>query len=395
MSMDDNYKHKCKDNQRVRILFLINSLGGGGAERVLVNLVNRMNINKYDITVETMYDDGNYRDLLKQDIHYCCKHSPCFKGVSVIYRFIPSQILYRYFIGNQRFDLVIAYMQGAPVKVISGCSIGSTKRIAWIHNSNPANGMFFNYWLSRRLAFRAYASFDAIAGVSNTVVKQFESYTNIHNNLYTIYNTNDAEQIVKMAKEPIEIKKKDGLSICCAGRLVYQKGFDRLIRVAKRLHDDGYMFHISIMGTGPESYKNLLKKQISSADANDYIEMMGFQSNPFAIMANSDIYVLSSRHEGLATVLTEALFCSVPIVATDVSGTREVLGENNEYGLVVPNNETGLYEGIKKMIENESLRKMYQEKSKARVLDFVPEATVAQAEQLFDQVLSMVGDDKC
>ncbi len=370
-----------------KILFLINSLGGGGAERVLVNLVNRMDLTKYDITVETMFDDGCYRESLRPEIHYFCRHAPCPPGISKIYRFIPAPILYRYFIGRRKYDLLIAYMHGAPVKVVSGCTDKKTKRVAWLHYGNPSKGSFFSFWMSKKTAFRAYDSCDAIVGVAKSVSMAFEQFTGIHDNLYTIYNTNNSEIIEVMANQSSYSNRSSQFEICTAGRLVPQKGYDRLISAAAKLYKDGYSFHISIMGTGSESYQNKLQGLIEKCEAEDYIELIGFQSNPYAIMASSDLYVLSSREEGLATVLTEALFTGIPIVATDVSGTREVLGENSEYGLVVPNSEEGIYEGLKRLLDDPELLAHYKGKSKERASFFASEKTVAQTEELLDSVL--------
>ena len=369
-----------------KILFLINSLGGGGAERVLVNLVNHMDLSKYDVTVGTMYQDGNYRDLLRPEIKYFCKHSPCPPGISRIYRLIPARLLYQYFIGNRKFDVLIAYMQGAPVKVISGCPDKKKKKIAWLHNSDPVKSLSFGFWLTRKSAFRAYDSYNAIAGVSERVTKTFETYTGIQGKFYTIYNTNDVEKILQLSKQEVPPRVGDAIEICAAGRLDPLKGFDRLIVVAKRLHEEGYSFHVSIMGAGEGSHKDLLVKLISDNHAEEYVKLLGFISNPYAIMATSDLFVLSSRSEGLATVLTEAMIVGTPIVATDVSGTKEVLGENGEYGLVVPSSEDGIYEGIKRFLDDPQLLKHYREKSKERAEFFRPEKTVAQAEALIDMV---------
>ena len=369
-----------------KILFLINSLGGGGAERVLVNLVNHVNLSKYEVTVETMYHDGNYRDLLRPEIKYFCKHSPCPPGISRIYKFIPASVLYRHFIGKEKYDVLIAYMHGAPVKVLSGCPDKTTKKIAWLHNGDVQRALFFDFWLSKKKAFQAYDSFHAIAGVADSVTKAFEDYTGIRGKTHTIYNTNDFANVKQMAGLGHSFPQGRGMEICATGKLAEQKGFDRLISAVSRLHKEGYSLHVSIMGTGAENYKEQLVNLIKDLDAEKYVELLGYQSNPFAIMAASDLFVLSSRWEGLATVLTEAMIVGTPIVATDVSGTKEVLGENGEYGLVVPSSEDGIYEGIKRFLDDPQLLKHYREKSKERAEFFRPEKTVAQAEALIDMV---------
>ena len=93
----------------IKILFLINTLGGGGAEKVLVNLVNNMDRGQFDITVETMFSGGVNQTLLKPDIKYICKNAFTMKGISHIYKFLPSKYLYRKYIGRKKYDIIGDY----------------------------------------------------------------------------------------------------------------------------------------------------------------------------------------------------------------------------------------------------------------------------------------------
>lgn len=369
-----------------KILFLINTLGGGGAERVLVNLVNNMDHSKFDITVETMFGDGVNKAALKSNIRYIGKNRFNIRGLSNIVKYIPSRLLYNYYIGSEHYDVVVAYMHGAPTKVVSGCRDKRIKTVTWLHYGNPSKGSFFRYWTSEKRGIQAYANLDAIVGVSHSVTNAFAEYTGISEKNHTLYNTNDTARILKLASESVSQGEcSECVKICTAGRLTKQKGFDRLIDVAARLWDEGYRFQINILGAGPEE-KNL-KDLIASKNAEEYIHMLGFCTNPYSIMAKSDIYVLSSREEGLATVLTEALTLELPVVSTDVSGAKEVLGEKNEYGLVVENSENGIYEGIKELLTNEEKRKKYKEVAGKRAAHFDTNNTVRDTETFFQSLL--------
>lgn len=375
----------------IRILFLINTLGGGGAERVLVNLVNNMDYSKFDITVETMFADGVNREALNDNIKYIGKNKLNIRGLSNVIRFIPAQLLYRYYVGNNQYDIVVAYMHGAPTKVVSGCRNKEIKTVTWLHNGNPGKGSFFRFWKKKDDAIRAYASLNAIVGVSRSVTEAFSQYTQIKSHLYTLYNTNDIKRIMTMAKdEPATLLEHGDLTICAVGRLSPEKGFDRFINVAVRLWSEGFRFRVYILGAGPEEKK--LKDLITSKNAEEYIHMLGFCENPYSIMAKSDMYVLSSREEGLATVLTEALTLGLPVVSTDVSGAKEVLGEKNQYGLVVENSENGIYEGIKNLLLNEEKRKRYKEVAGERAKCFDTESTVRSVEGFFKLLLSEKGN---
>ena len=104
-------------------------------------------------------------------------------------------------------------------------------------------------------------------------------------------------------------------------------------------------------------------------------------------MAHSSAYILSSRSEGLATVLTEALTLGMPIISTDVSGAKEVLGEKNEYGLVVDNSKDGIYQGMKEFLTNQSIIKEFREKAFERAKFFNAENTVLKVERFFEGLL--------
>ena len=370
----------------IKILFLINTLGGGGAERVLVNLVNNMDRSVYDITVETMFDDGVNRDLLNKDIKYISKKAPCPKGYAYIFRVIPENTLYRYFIGKRKYDIIVAYMHGAPVKVISGCKDSTVKKFSWLHNGTPETGTFFKFWLNKKRAFKAYKKCDGIVGVSQSVADAFSNYTGIKENISVVYNTSDVNKIKALACSDNPSKADEGnIKIVSVGRISEEKGYDRLLNVCCKLKNENYNIDVTIVGSGRK--ENELKESVKKKSASEWFKFTGYDSNPYKYVSMSDIFVCSSYDEGLSTAVTEAVILGKPVVSTDVSGAKEILGENNEYGIVTENSEEALYEGLKKMIFDEKLREYYAEKSKERAAFFDTSATVKQAEDLFEEVL--------
>ena len=372
----------------IKVLFITINLGGGGAERVLVNLVNHLDKNKYDITVETMFSGGvNVRNLANH-ITYKCRKAPCPKGIAKIFRFIPSSILFHFFINENDYDIIIAFMHGIPVKIVAGCKSEKTKKIAWLHNGDPQHGSFFIPWFSEKKAFRAYDSMDKLVGVSESVSRAFSEYTGIsRDKVITKYNTNDTEKIIQLGREPYSFDfDNNDIVVCSVGGLALIKGYDRLINVSVKLHNEGYSFNLVIVGKGPDKEK--LQQQILELQAGDYIRLLGFQENPYRIMKNSDIFISSSRQEGMATVLSEAMTLGLPVISTDVSGAKEVLGEHNEFGLVVDNTEDGIYNGLKTMLCNNSIRKKYSEISITRAQLFNKENTINDVDELFSSLIN-------
>ena len=367
-----------------KLLFLIHTLGGGGAEKALVNLVNHLDSSKYDITVETMFGDGVNAKCLKPPIHYISKHAPCPKGISRILRYFSSSFLYRYFIGKAQYDVLIAYMHGAPVKVISGNK--RTKKLAWLHNGNPETSTMFSCWFSKRNAFIAYQSCDAIVGVCKSVSDAFSKYTGISNNVKVVYNTIDTDHIFTLAKETSNIVFDNKyINIVSTGRLVKEKGYYRLINVINRLKNEKYQIRLYLLGTGSEEEN--LKNQVSSLNLEKDVVFLGFQENPYQFVDKCDIFVCSSFTEGLSTATIEALILGKAIISTNVSGADEILG-NNDYGIVVDNSDEGIHEGIKRFLDNYELISEYSVKAKKRAEFFSVSRTVEMAENVICSTLN-------
>lgn len=370
--------------EKTKILFLINTLGGGGAERVLVNLVNNLDYRKYDITVETMFSGGVNRKLLDPRIRYICKNALSIKGISHIFKFLPSRFLYKRFIGREHYDILVGYMHNAPIKVISGCKDKSTKLIGWCHCGTVNKNTYCTCWFTKKIAEKSYDKCDALVGVSETVTNGVNEFFNLAAPCVTVYNTNDANMIRQMSKEQVDLGNSS-TRICAVGRFSYEKGNDRLINAASQLLKEGYVFDLLLVGEGKE--KESLQGLVKTNHLENNIRFLGFQSNPYPIMHSSDLFVCPSREEGLSTVTIEAIILGKPVVSTDVSGAKEILGYNNEFGLVVENSTNGIYEGIKSFLDNKALFEYYGQKATERSAFFETSQTVKQAESLFEKVL--------
>ena len=364
-----------------KILFIIDSLTGGGAEKVLVNLVNNMDTNKYDITVETMFFDGVNAQFLKPEIKHFCKNAPHFHGISHLLKRIPDKLLYKYFIGNAKYDIIVAFMHGASAKVVAGCPDKKIKKYAWIHINEMEHGTIWKFYPTREQTVESYSRFDKVVAVSETVKEAFERYSHLGDKIIVKYNVNDVARIKKMSEEKFE-RNDDTFYISTFGRLSSQKGFDRLINIGKRLKDDGFNFEIHIFGKGEDHEK--LQTQLDASGAGDRVFLDGFIENPYKVINNSDLFVCSSLYEGLSTAMSEAVILGVPVITTDVSGAKEVLGNNNEYGIVTENNEDALYSAMKSILEDKELYNKYKEKVLERKEFFETEKTVSEVCKLFD-----------
>lgn len=118
----------------------------------------------------------------------------------------------------------------------------------------------------------------------------------------------------------------------------------------------------------------------------DTYHLIGFRDNPYKYVAKCDLFVCSSYREGFSTAVTESLVVGTPVVSTLCSGAQELLGYNNEYGLIVENSEEGIYKGLKKLLEDKELLEYYKKKAAERGSFFSKEKTVAAVEKMLDEI---------
>lgn len=172
----------------------------------------------------------------------------------------------------------------------------------------------------------------------------------------------------------------DEIKLVGVGKLLKSKGFDRIVRIVKRLKEQGYPVHFYVLGEGPE--RNSLQKYIQQNRLEDSITLLGYQLNPYKFVAKCDLFVCASYAEGFSTAATEALILGTPVCTVEVSGMKEMLGENNEYGLVVENRDEALYQGIRRFFEVPGLLEHYAKQAEIRGKDFSTEKTVRKVEKM-------------
>lgn len=369
----------------IKLLFLIRDLGHGGAEKVLVNLVNHMDRNKFDITVMTLFDEGVNKQFLAPHI----KYKTCFKksipGNSHIMKLLSPTQLHKLLIKDV-YDIEVAYLEGPSARIISGCRNKNTKLISWIHctqnNEKDISVGFRNF----NEVKGSYKRFNKTIFVSKSTQSAFKKLiSNIDSEV--IYNTNDSEQIINLAEQEAESKLNDSnINIIATGKVVPVKGFDRLARIHCKLKNDGYPVHTYILGEGNAEHKNIIESTIAENNCTDSFTFLGYQTNPYKYVKNADLFVCSSHSEGFSTAATEALIVGTPVCTVEVSGMKEMLGENNEYGILTENSEEALYQGIKSLLDSPELLAHYKEKSKERGKFFSTEKTVKAVE---DMLLSL------
>lgn len=364
-----------------RVLFLIPTLMNGGAERVLLNLVNNLDFEIFDVTVKTVMNVGRYQQQLKPEIHYSWIFPSLRRATRLFFNLFSPEYLYNKYIGDD-YDVVVSYLEGMTARIISGCKNPKIKKISWIHIELNTIRNFSLGFRSYKEAQQCYSLFDEIICVSNSVKKTFEDVSGISKNIKVLYNTNDISDILLKKEEEVnDFFPENGVyNICSVAKVVKTKGYDRLARIHKRLLDAGVKNHIYIIGTGNEQEN--IEDYLEKNGLKSSFTFLGYKENPYKYVAKCDLYVCSSLREGFSTAVTEALILGTPVVSTNCSGAYELLGENDEFGIVTQNNEDALFEGIFKMLTEEGLLDKYREATRSRAALFSTENTVNAVTQL-------------
>ena len=360
-----------------KILFLIHDLGPGGAEKALVNLANNLNPEQFQVTVLSIFDEGVNRQFLAPHVRYQYAIKKMFRGNSHVMKLLSPRRLHRWLI-KEKYDIEVSFLEGPCARIIGGCPDPDTRLVSWIHcYPNETDNVTLGF-RSHREAQDTYRKFHQNVCVSRTAAKAFCRVFPELEEPIVRYNPNESDQILRKATEPVELEGE--IRLVTAGRLTAVKALDRLIRIHGRLRREGYPVHTYLLGKG--ELQGELERQIRELGVSDTVSLMGYQTNPYRYVANCDLFICTSLSEGFSTAATEALIVGTPVCTVEVSGMKEMLGENNEYGIVTENDEEALYQGIKRLLDNPALLAHYKKQAALRGKAFEKTETVRAVEEL-------------
>lgn len=361
-----------------KILFLIHDLGHGGAEKVLVNLVNNMDPAKFDISVTALFGGGVNEQFLKPHIHYRAVFRRAFPGNSHVMKLFTPRQLYRLCV-KEHYDIAVSYLEGPSARIVSGCPDKDTKLVSWIHCTMHSPQEAAIGFRSVEELHACCTHLDAMVFVAKTVEDAFLQNCDYTGKTAVLYNTNDTDHILRQAADSAALAP-DTFRWCGMGKLTPVKGFDRMLRIQKRLVEDGHAAHLYLLGEG--ELRSQLENDAQTLGIADSVTFLGYQTNPYRYLSGCDLFVCSSHSEGFSTAATEALIVGIPVCTVEVSGMKEMLGENNEWGIVTENDEEALYQGIKSLLDDPALLAHYKEKAAQRGKTFSTANTVKAVEDL-------------
>ena len=350
-----------RNEKKVRVLFVIDELTGGGAEKVLQTLVNHMNHERFDITVLTFEDTAPDSYLIKE-IHYRSIYRYRTKAGRLIlhslFRLLAEAGAAHSLFVRDTYDIEIAYLEYGPTKFVAQSPDRKSAKVAWVHCDMSMN---HSDRASIQRQKKLYGKFDRIACVSPASRDGFQRLFGKDLPTQVIPNVIDEEEILRKAAERIEEEGEEAISgqvrLVAVGRLTQVKGYDRLLQCCSRFRNEGISFYLEILGEGEA--RAALEEQIRREKLEQIVRLRGFTANPYPYMRRADVLVCSSHYEGSSTVIREAMILGKPVVTTDCGDMREILGES-VYGILTENSLEGLYQGLRRMVTSVELRTRYE-----------------------------------
>ena len=363
-------------SQKRKIIFVIVSLYGGGAEKSLINLLHEFDYEKYEVDLILFKKEGLFLNQVPEqvnlleiphdlDLMYRNSYKGSIRRISdlkyVLTRFLGTglvkvlphksvrarrQVRWKKFYRNairpfdREYDIAVAYLECEPTYYVLD-KIRAGRKYVWVHNDYDSTGLDSSY------DYPYFRQADAVVTISDKCANILrERFPEAAEKVWCIPNITTSKYIRELAAdEPDEPFREDRFKILSIGRLSEQKGFDMAVKAAHLLKQRGYRFEWIIIGEG--ELKNELTERINRYGLNDFVRLVGQKSNPYPYMRCCDFLAQTSRYEGKSVVLDEAKILSKPILATRYPTVHDQLDE--KIGLIVEMNPEAIADGMERL----------------------------------------------
>lgn len=359
-----------------RILFVMMSLQSGGAEKSLVNLLNEMNPQKYEIDLLLFRKTGTFLSQVPSYVHICnipAEINKLYGNMSQAGNLLGTKIIgtlaakvhestpgaragYRwehYYTKKipmltKQYDVAFAYITGETM-FYTVEKVQANRKICFVHNDyKTANH-------PKKYDYRYFEKLDGIASISKLCCDVLEEeFPEFSDKIWCIENITSSAVIKKRAVEFVPKEITGTNNILSVGRLMSQKGFDLAISAASILKKKNMDFHWYIVGDG--ELRKDLENQIENEGLQSEFTILGIKENPYPYIKACTIFAQTSRYEGKSVVLDEAKILAKPIVVTNYATVNDQIIDRRE-GIVVDMTPEGIANGIAELLGNKQLRK--------------------------------------
>lgn len=325
------------DSDRPLLAFFIPDLSVGGAEQVAITIANGLATRGYDVDLLLSRASGELRSELSEQVSIV-ELPPSTTPVVGVAAHLPFLVTY---LNKHKPAALFPHLEHPSIVSLAinrfldiDTTVIPTQHSAFGHEveATPKDQIV------RRIVPRLYPASDQIVSVSEGVADSLTDGTPVErSDISVLYNPVDVEQIRERASQTVDhdwVENGDRDVVLFVGRHARQKNLDRWVRAFEKVVSRNSNARAIIAGKGP--CRAQVQAMIERLGLSDVVSLPGFVDNPYRYMAKSDVFLLSSRYEGLPTVLIECLAVGCPVVSTDCpSGPREILSDG-EYGTLVP-----------------------------------------------------------
>ncbi len=384
-----------------KILFVINTLGGAGAEKALLELLKKFPLEKYEISLYVLLNQGELIRQIPPNIKILNKDysqdsvlskegkkvlrkevwKRLWKRASVFRNFpylmknlflmlksgkvFPDKLLWRIMSDSvscleEHYDLAVAYLEGGSTYYVHD-HVKADKKYAFIHVDYGYAGY------SRSLDKNCYLDFDRIFTVSDEVRQSFLNvYPECKEDTFVFHNLIDQKEIREKANLPGGFEDSwDGKRILTVGRLTAQKAYEIAINAMKILKDHGVKVRWYVLGEG--ELRQRLQHQIDNLGLTKDFILLGAKDNPYPYYKQCDLYVHATRFEGKSIAIQEAQTLGCAILVSDCSGNREQV-ENGVDGMMCALDPQKISQSIEMLLQDEEKCKKYGDRAANKVI---------------------------
>ena len=335
----------------MQVLFFIESLQCGGAEKSLISLLPLLDYSKMDVDLLLLKRGGIFEQYVPENIRVIDFRQQVHPLLLRFYQALFSlRLRWNRLIGRKEhgaetrwktmrhaytplakhYDVAIAYQQGFPTYYLAE-KVNAGKKIAWANVDLNKAGYCAQY--NRPF----YDKYDKVVAVSANLQQMLADDGFASSGKITVVqDILNVALIREMATQSDFSKHPSGLTLVTVGRMVYQKGYDIAVEAADILRNQGLYFHWYFVGDG--AMRETIEKLIRERHLNNHITLLGEQANPYPYMVAADIYVQTSRFEGFGITLAEARILGKSVISTNfpVVYNQIVDGENGLIAYMTP-----------------------------------------------------------
>ncbi len=382
-----------------KVLFVIDSLNCGGAERSLLSLLNTLDTKKYEKHLWILHPGGVLDKVVPSDVTivqsplYSKIHQWIMRLCQGLFSFRlrqngkkthqshPAELYWKSF-GfftkglEDSYDVAVAYQQGTPTYLVA-TKIHADIKVGWINTDIMSAGYDIRY----NAPF--YEKMSYISCVSDMLEEKVKGYMpQFASKIRCVYDIVSPEMVRKMSSEVVpELKDLPSgrIVLTTVARMAYLKNYPLAVQTASLLRERGVDFIWFFVGQG--SMLGSIRQMIVENNLEDRVRALGLRLNPYPYINGCDIYVQTSLHEGFGLTISEAKMLCKPIVSTDFDVVYNQL-EDGVNGLITKKTPESLADAICRLVEDKNLRQQFSTVLKNSVADNA-DTEIRKVEELF------------